>query len=57
VLVLREVAATADTMRVADSVSAAITTDAYNEMSLAISRQRKDPTEVAARFLAGHSLP
>jgi len=38
-------------------VSAAITTDAYNEMSLAISRQRKDPTEVAARFLAGHSLP
>jgi len=57
VLVLREVAATADTMRVADSVSAAITTDAYNEMSLAISRQRKDPTEVAARFLAGHSFP
>jgi osmoprotectant transport system substrate-binding protein len=57
VLVLREVAATNDTMRVANAVSAAITTDAYNEMSLAISRQRDDPTEVAARFLADHSLP
>lgn len=57
VLVLREVAATNDTMRVADAVSAAITTDAYNEMSLAISRARDDPTEVAARFLAEHSLP
>jgi len=57
VLVLREVAATTDTMRVANSVSAAITTDAYNEMSLGISRERRDPTEVAARFLADHSLP
>ena len=50
-------AATNDTIRVANAVSAAITTDAYNEMSLAISRQRDDPTEVAARFLADHSLP
>jgi len=29
----------------------------YNTMSLAISRQRDDPTEVAARFLAEHSVP
>jgi osmoprotectant transport system substrate-binding protein len=57
VLVMRDVAATPDTLRVADSVSAAITTDAYNDMSLAISRGRQDPTEVAARFLADHSLP
>jgi osmoprotectant transport system substrate-binding protein len=57
VLVLREAAATTDTVRVTDAVSAAITTDAYNEMSLAISRDRDDPTEVAARFLADHSLP
>ncbi len=40
-----------------DAVSAAVTTDAYNEMSLAISRERQDPTEVAARFLTEHSLP
>jgi osmoprotectant transport system substrate-binding protein len=57
VLVMRDVAATADTVRVADAVSAAITTNAYNEMSLAVSRDRDDPTEVAARFLAEHSLP
>jgi len=57
VLVMREVAATPDTRRVADAVSAAITTDAYNTMSIEISRDRTDPTEVAARFLADHSLP
>jgi osmoprotectant transport system substrate-binding protein len=57
VLVLRDAAATVETLRVADAVSAAITTDAYNRMSLGISRNREDPTEVAARFLAEHSLP
>jgi osmoprotectant transport system substrate-binding protein len=57
VLVLRDVAATADTVRVADAVSAAVTTSAYNEMSRAISRKQQDPTEVAARFLTEHSLP
>jgi osmoprotectant transport system substrate-binding protein len=57
VLVMREVAATPDTLRVADAVSAAITTGAYNDMSLAISRRREDPTEVAARFLNVHSIP
>jgi osmoprotectant transport system substrate-binding protein len=57
VLVMREVAATPDTLRVADAVSAAITTGAYNDMSLAISRGREDPTEVAARFLNVHSIP
>ena len=57
VLVMRDVAATADTVRVADAVSAAVTTDAYNKMSRAISRKRQDPTEVAARFLTEHSLP
>jgi hypothetical protein len=44
-------------MRVADAVAAAVTTEAYNSMSLAISRDQHDPTEVAARFLADHSLP
>jgi osmoprotectant transport system substrate-binding protein len=57
VLVLRDAAATADTLRTADAVSAAITTNAYNQMSSSISRDRKDPTEIAARFLADHSLP
>ncbi len=57
VLVMRDVAATPDTVRVADKVAGAITTNAYNAMSLAISRRRQDPTEVAARFLADHQLP
>jgi osmoprotectant transport system substrate-binding protein len=57
VLVLREAAASPDTMRVADAVSAAVTTNEYNAMSVAITRGSEDPTEVAARFLAEHSLP
>jgi osmoprotectant transport system substrate-binding protein len=56
VLVLRDAAATPDTLRIADEVSGAITTSAYNDMSLAITRGREDPTEVAARFLAENSL-
>jgi osmoprotectant transport system substrate-binding protein len=56
VLVMRDAAATADALRVANSVSASLTTSAYNAMSLAISRGQQDPTEVAARFLAEHSL-
>jgi len=57
VLVVRESMTTPDTLRVANKVSAAITTDVYNAMSLAVSRDQRDPTEVAARFLAEHSLP
>ena len=57
VLVLRESIATPDTLRVVNKVSAAITTSVYNAMSLAVSRDAQDPTEVAARFLAEHSLP
>jgi osmoprotectant transport system substrate-binding protein len=57
VLVVRESMASPDTLRVANKVSAAITTTAYNAMSLAVSREQQDPTEVAARFLDEHSLP
>jgi len=57
VLVMRAAAATPDAVRVANEVSAAVTTEAYNAMSLALSRRNDDPTEVAARFLAQHSLP
>ena len=57
VLVVRESMATPETLRVANKVSAAITTGVYNAMSLAVSRDERDPTEVAARFLAEHSLP
>jgi osmoprotectant transport system substrate-binding protein len=57
VLVLRESMATPDTLRVADKVSAEITTSEYNAMSLAVSRDLQDPTQVAARFLDAHSLP
>jgi osmoprotectant transport system substrate-binding protein len=57
VLVLREAVATPDVLQVADKVSAAITTSEYNALSLAVSREQRDPTEVAARFLAQHSVP
>ncbi len=57
VLVVRESMTTPQTLRVANKVSAAITTGEYNAMSLAVSRDEQDPTEVAARFLAEHSLP
>ena len=56
VLVLREVAATPDTVASPTGVGRG-DHDAYNEMSLAMSRNRQDPTEVAARFLTEHSLP
>jgi osmoprotectant transport system substrate-binding protein len=57
VLLLRTSVATPETLRIANSVSAKITTSVYNAMSLAVSRDEQDPTEVAARFLAEHSLP
>jgi glycine betaine/choline ABC-type transport system substrate-binding protein len=56
VLVMRESFATPDVLRVVNAVSAGITTNGYNDMSIAVS-QDQDPTEVAARFLAQHSLP
>ncbi len=57
VLLVREDVASASTMSVVNSVAARISTGEYNKMSLAISRQDQDPTEVAARFLADQRLP
>ena len=57
VLVMRDPVATPEVLRVVDAVSAEITTTVYNGMSLAVSLDARDPTEVAARFLAEHSLP
>jgi osmoprotectant transport system substrate-binding protein len=57
VLLLRAPVATPETLRVVDAVSAKITTSVYNAMSIAVSRDEQDPTEVAARFLSEHALP
>ena len=57
VLVMRAAVATPETLEVVDAVSATITTSTYNGMSLAVSRNEQDPTEVAARFLSEHGLP
>jgi hypothetical protein len=38
-------------------VSAKITTSVSNGMSIAVSRDQDDPTEVAARFFAESHLP
>ena len=57
VLLMRTAVASPETLRVVDAVSARITTSVYNRMSLAVSRDEKDPTEVAARFLADEQLP
>jgi len=45
------------TLRVVDAVFARITTSVYNRLSLAVSRDEHDPTEVAAQFLADERLP
>ena len=57
VLVMRAAVATPETQEVVDRVSEKITTSTYNGMSLAVSRDERDPTEVAARFLSEHGLP
>jgi osmoprotectant transport system substrate-binding protein len=57
VLLMRDGIATPATVAAVDAVSAKITTSTYNSMSIAVSRDQQDPTEVAARFLADAHLP
>jgi osmoprotectant transport system substrate-binding protein len=57
VLLVRAALASSSTMGIVNRVAERITTSEYNAMSLALSRQAQDPTDVAARFLAAQHLP
>jgi osmoprotectant transport system substrate-binding protein len=56
VFLLREDKATPAVMKVANGVSAKLTTAAYNKMSLAISEDKEDPADAAADFLDSSKL-
>jgi osmoprotectant transport system substrate-binding protein len=51
VLLIRKGKATPATLKVADAVSAKLTTAAYNKMSLDISDKKEDPSDAAKAFL------
>lgn len=57
VLLMRDDIAPPPTVAAVDAVSAKITTNIYNGMSIVVSRDQPDPTEVAARILADAHLP
>jgi osmoprotectant transport system substrate-binding protein len=56
VFVIRKDKATPATLKVLDAVSAKLTTNAYNKMSLDISEKKEDPEDVAAAFLKQNKL-
>lgn len=56
VLLVREDKATPALLKIVNKVSAKITTKAYNDMSLAVSEDKKDPADVAAAFLKKNKL-
>ena len=56
VFVINKGKATAATMKTLNAVSAKLTTAAYNKMSLDISENKQDPSDVAAAFLKKNGL-
>jgi osmoprotectant transport system substrate-binding protein len=56
VFVIKKGKATAATMKTLNAVSAKLTTAAYNKMSLDISENKEDPSDVAAAFLKKNGL-
>ena len=56
VFLVKKDKATAATMKTLNAVSAKLTTAAYNKMSLDISENKQDPTDVAAAFLKKNGL-
>jgi osmoprotectant transport system substrate-binding protein len=56
VFVIKKDKATAATMKTLNAVSSKLTTAAYNKMSLDISENKEDPTDVAAAFLKKNGL-
>jgi osmoprotectant transport system substrate-binding protein len=56
VFLIRKDKATAATMKTLNAVSAKLTTAAYNKMSLDISENKEDPSDVAAAFLKKNGL-
>jgi osmoprotectant transport system substrate-binding protein len=57
VFLIRKDKATPALLKIVDSVSAKLTTAAYNSMSLAVQNQKQDPATVAADFLKKNKLP
>ena len=51
VFLMRKDVATAKALKIANAVSAKLTTAAYNKMSLDISEKKEDPADVAAAFV------
>jgi osmoprotectant transport system substrate-binding protein len=56
VFLVKKDKATAATMKTLNAVSAKLTTAAYNKMSLDISENKQDPSDVAAAFLKKNGL-
>jgi len=56
VFVINKAKATAATMKTLNAVSSKLTTAAYNKMSLDISENKEDPSDVAAAFLKKNGL-
>jgi osmoprotectant transport system substrate-binding protein len=56
VFLMRQDKATPAAVKIADAVSAKLTTAAYNKMSLDISENKEDPSDVAAAFLKKNGL-
>jgi osmoprotectant transport system substrate-binding protein len=56
VLVLRDSLATPEVVQVVDAASAALTTPLYRGLAIAVSERQRDPSIVAAEFLAERSL-
>jgi osmoprotectant transport system substrate-binding protein len=56
VFLMRKDKATAAALKIVNSVSAKLTTAAYNKMSLAISEDKQDPSDAAADFLKSSKL-
>jgi osmoprotectant transport system substrate-binding protein len=56
VLLMRKDKATPAALKIANAVSAKLTTAAYNKMSLAISEDKEDPADAASAFLKSANL-
>jgi osmoprotectant transport system substrate-binding protein len=56
VFLIKKDKATAATMKILNAVSAKLSTAAYNKMSLDISENKEDPSDVAAAFLKKNGL-
>jgi len=56
VVLVRKSKSTPELQQTLDKVSAQLTTAAYNEMNAGVTRDKKDPKDVAKTFLSAHGL-